>query len=95
VIIFGRAANTRDYTYAWKLNNEFDANYSNRLIDILPSFPASAAYGKTDIVGRSIYLEVPFGVTDTDATVLRKKQATLDYLSTLGIDINQVTIANL
>lgn len=94
VFIIGKSVNNSEDTYAWRLNDDDDVNYSNRLIDILPSFPASSAYGRTDLVGNTLDIQVLASRIDTEADIRRKKQATLDYLKDLGVNIDQLTIAN-
>ena len=94
IIVIGKSVNSNTYTYAWKLNKDDDINYGNRLIDILPSFPASSAYGTTDLVGNMIYIETSVARDATASDIRRKKQDTLGYLKDLGVNLDQVTITN-
>lgn len=95
LFITGKSANNTENLYAWKLNNEYDTDYSNRLIDILPSFPASSLYGTTDLVGQTLNIQILINRSDSQADIQRKRQATLDYLNELGINTNQLAIVGL
>ncbi len=91
----GKSANNTENLYAWKLNNEYDIDYSNRLIDILPSFPASSLYGTTDLVGQTLNIQLLINRSDSQTDIQKKRQATLDYLNELGINTNQLAIVGL
>ena len=94
VFILGKSVNNNGATYAWRLNDVDNVSYGTRLIDILPSFPASSAYGTTDLVNNMIYIEVKTARDATASDIRRKKQATLGYLKDLGVNLDQVTITN-
>lgn len=94
VFILGKASNSNIYTYAWILNNEKDSNYGDRLIDKLPSFPASSAYSRTDLVGNVINMDIESDRSSTAQSIRNKRQDTLDYLRDMGVDMNQVQLNN-
>lgn len=94
IIILGKSANTDMYNYAWKLNDEDDLNYGTRLIDLLPSFPESAAYGAVELVGDMAYIQLSSSRDATAKSIAQQKKATLEYLELMGIDTKQLKIAN-
>ena len=94
IIILGKSVNSDTNTYAWKLNEEYTTDYGTRLIDILPTFPSSPAYGRADLVGTTVYLEITPDRASTPASIQKKKQDTLEYLRTMKVDVDQLTIAN-
>ncbi|MDB5177167.1 MAG: hypothetical protein JWN75_835 [Candidatus Saccharibacteria bacterium] len=98
VFILGYVADDSSYTYtyAWALNNETDTNYGKRLIDTLPSFLTSASdlYGDTDLVGKTVNVTVPYDRAAGTTSIHQKKQATLDYLKSIGVNTSEVTLTN-
>ncbi len=94
VFITGKSVNSDYYTYAWKLNSDRDTNYGSRLIDLLPSFPVTGAYGSTDLVGDTINIDPVTGSAATTEDIRQKKQDTLEYLRLLGVDTNSVKLSN-
>lgn len=92
--IIGKSVNSDSYTYAWKINSELDTNYGSRLIDLLPSFPVTGAYGATDLVGNTINIDPVTGSAATTEDIRQKKQDTLEYLRLLGVDTNSVKLSN-
>lgn len=94
LFITGKSVNSDSYTYAWKITNDIDNNYGSRLIDLLPSFPVTGAYGTTDLVGTTINIDPLAGSATSAADIRQKKQDTLEYLRLLGVDTNHITLSN-
>lgn len=94
VFIIGKVPGDKSASYAWTLNNEDNNNNGNRLIDKLPSFPSSIEYGDTDFVGNIINIKVLTDRSSTAQGIRDTKQSTLDYLSSIGVDTNQLQLSN-
>lgn len=94
VFVIGTAPQNADRpSYAWRLNNEPNTTPGDRLIDRLPTSPESVVYGKNDLVGNRLNLDISLeGTATTQQNLDKEINRVIDNLRSSGINTDNLDI---
>ena len=93
VFVIGKSVQRQEgYTYAWHVATQDNTGDKERLIDILPSFIEASTYGTIDLVGNSIYIEVPNDRLSSPEDIKQRQAASIRRLKLSGINTEDLNI---